>query len=65
MAFDKALLTILACPLCKGKLILNKDNQELVCRFDKLAYPVRENIPILLENESRELTSDELEEIKG
>ncbi|WP_416308600.1 Trm112 family protein [Neptunicella sp. SCSIO 80796] len=65
MAFDKALLTILACPVCKGKLILDKDKQELVCRFDKLAYPVRENIPVLLENEARQLSADELELIKG
>ncbi|MBC3767007.1 Trm112 family protein [Neptunicella marina] len=63
MAFDKSLLTILACPVCKGKLQLSNDN-ELICRFDKLAYPIRDNIPVLLENEARNLSSDELEQIK-
>ncbi len=52
---DKALLEILACPLCKGKLEYDKSKQELICRFDKLAYPVRDGIPVLLENEVRAL----------
>ncbi len=52
---DKALLEILACPLCKGKLEYDKSKQELICRFDKLAYPVRDGIPVLLENEARAL----------
>lgn len=63
MAFDKSLLTILACPVCKGKLQFS-DGNELICRFDKLAYPIRDNIPVLLENEARSLSSDELEQIK-
>lgn len=57
---DKALLEILACPLCKGKLEYDKSKQELICRFDKLAYPVRDGIPVLLENEARPLPPAEV-----
>lgn len=57
---DAKLLEILVCPLCKGKLIYNKELQELVCRFDRLAYPIREGIPVMLEEEARTLTEDEL-----
>ena len=64
MAFDKKLLDILACPACKGKLVYQATESELVCRFDRLAYPIRENIPVLLETESRELSSEDLEKIK-
>ncbi|MGB6976304.1 MAG: Trm112 family protein [Gammaproteobacteria bacterium] len=56
---DKRLLEILACPLCKGKLQYHKETKELVCRFDKLAYPIRDNIPIMLEDQARRLTLDE------
>jgi uncharacterized protein len=48
---DNRLLDILVCPLCKGKLLL-KEN-ELICRFDRLAYPIREGIPVMLEQEAR------------
>ncbi|GAA0355264.1 Trm112 family protein [Bowmanella denitrificans] len=65
MAFDKKLLDILACPVCKGKLLYQAEAAELVCRFDRLAYPVRDNIPVMLENEARSLSLDELESIKG
>jgi len=69
MAFDKKLLDIVACPSCKGKLILttlpNQDCQELVCRFDRLAYPIKDNIPVLLENEARSLSLDELDQVKS
>jgi len=56
---DKKLLEILACPLCKGEVRYVKDKQELVCRFDGLAFPVRDNIPVMLETEARTLTTDE------
>ncbi|MGD8796534.1 MAG: Trm112 family protein, partial [Thiohalophilus sp.] len=46
---DKKLLDILACPVCKGPLVYNKDNQELICKADRLAYPVRDDIPVMLE----------------
>lgn len=60
MALDIKLLDIIACPVCKGKLQYNKLVHELVCRFDKLAYPLEEGIPVLLENRARPLNSDEL-----
>lgn len=63
MAFDKKLLEILACPVCKGKLVYLPEKAELVCRFDRLAYPIRQNIPVLLENEAKELSLDELESV--
>ncbi|KEY91057.1 hypothetical protein CF67_04042 [Candidatus Photodesmus blepharus] len=50
---DHRLLEILACPVCKGKLIFNKENQELICQLDRLAYPVQAGIPVLLEFKAR------------
>lgn len=57
---DKKLLEILACPICKGKLIFQKNSQELICKFDKLAYPIRDDIPVMLEDQARRLTQDEV-----
>ncbi|MFQ3250764.1 Trm112 family protein [Glaciecola sp.] len=65
MAFDKQLLDILACPVCKGKLVLPLEQKELICRFDRLAYPIKDNIPVLIDTEARELTLDELDALKG
>lgn len=56
---DKKLLAILVCPLCKGSLHYNAERQELVCRADALAYPVRDGIPVMLEEEARRLSSEE------
>jgi len=56
---DLKLLEILACPLCKGKLEYRKSSGELICKFDKLAYPIKEGIPVMLENEARHLTFEE------
>jgi len=56
---DKKLLDILVCPLCKGKLIYNKDRQELICKADRLAFPIRDGIPVMLEEEARRLEPDE------
>jgi uncharacterized protein len=56
---DKKLLDILACPLCKSRLIYKKENQELICRADRLAFPIRDDIPVMLEDEARELTMEE------
>ncbi|EKN4038755.1 hypothetical protein NUF99_000663 [Yersinia enterocolitica] len=56
---DHRLLEIVACPVCNGKLCFNKENLELVCKADNLAYPVRDGIPVLLENEARPLSIDE------
>lgn len=60
---DNKLLEILVCPICKGALIYRKQEQELVCRFDRLAYPIRDEIPVMLENEARPIESDELQTI--
>jgi len=57
---DRRLLEVLACPVCKGKLIFSSEQKELICRFDKLAYPIREDIPVMLADEARQLSSDEV-----
>ncbi len=59
---DQKLLSILACPLCKGDLHYNKKGRELVCRFDRLAYPVRDGVPVMLSSEARQISSEELEQ---
>lgn len=59
MAFDIKLMEILACPVCKGKLDYNKEQQELICKFDKLAYAIDKDIPVLLENEARHISGDD------
>jgi uncharacterized protein YbaR (Trm112 family) len=56
---DKKLLDILACPVCKGPLVYDKEKQELICKVDRLAYPIRDDIPVMLEEEARELPADE------
>ncbi len=56
---DSKLLDILACPVCKGPLVLARDSRELVCRADRLAYPVRDGIPVMLEEEARRMNSDD------
>lgn len=56
---DKKLLDILVCPLCKGPLVYRKEVQELVCKADRLAYPIRDDIPVMLEEEARPLEADE------
>ena len=55
MTLDTKLLDILACPLCKGPLQYAKVQQQLVCRADRLAYPIRDGIPVMLEEEARQL----------
>jgi uncharacterized protein YbaR (Trm112 family) len=59
MSIDKNLLQILACPLCKGELLYMEANQELICRFDKLAYPIVDNIPVMLETKARRIMMEE------
>ena len=53
------LIEILACPICKGELIFDSANQELICQFDRVAYPVIDDIPVMLENRARRLGSEE------
>lgn len=52
---DSRLLDILVCPLCKGPLEYDKKAQELICHGDKLAYPIRDDIPIMWADEARVL----------
>lgn len=59
MAFDTKIMEILACPVCKGKLEYKKEQKELVCNFDRLAYPINNDIPVLLESEARRTALDE------
>lgn len=56
---DKTLLEILACPLCKSGVRYNKAKQELICSACRLAYPVRDDIPVMLAEEARQLAADE------
>lgn len=56
---EPRLLEILVCPLCKGKLRHNRDQQELICRPDALAFPIRDGIPVMLESEARTLAPDQ------
>lgn len=56
---DPRLLDILVCPICKGPLEHRKAEQALVCRPCRLAYPIRDGIPVMLEDEARELSADE------
>jgi uncharacterized protein YbaR (Trm112 family) len=61
---DKKLLAILACPLCKGPLHYDQNAAELVCYADGLAFPIRDGIPVMLDNEARQLTLEEKERRK-
>jgi len=56
---DSKLLDILVCPLCKGPLVFHKDRQELVCKPDRLAFGIKDGIPVMLEDEARKLGPDE------
>ncbi|NBU17864.1 MAG: Trm112 family protein [Betaproteobacteria bacterium] len=58
---DIKLLELLVCPVTKGTLDYKRETQELVSRSARLAYPIRDGIPVLLENEARALTDQELE----
>lgn len=54
---EQSLLDILVCPICKGKL--HQQGDELICRFDKLAFPIRDGIPVMLVDEARSLQQGE------
>lgn len=55
---NKRILQILVCPMCKGKLIYQKQKSELVCMFDHLAFPIKDGIPVMIINEARPLAQD-------
>jgi len=56
---DKQLAAMLVCPNCKGQLKLDKEAQELLCTFDGLAFPVRDGVPVMLEQEARKMSEEE------
>lgn len=53
------LLEVLVCPLCKGKLVRQTEQNQLICKVDKIAFPIRDGIPIMLESEATPLTLNE------
>jgi uncharacterized protein YbaR (Trm112 family) len=59
MSVDPRLLEILVCPICKGKLVYRKNEAELICKADRLAYPIKDAIPVMLEEEARKLSPEE------
>ena len=56
---DTRLLEILACPICKGPVVHRRDAHVLVCRADRLAFPIRDGIPVMIEEEARQLAADD------
>ena len=60
---DKKLLDILVCPVTKGPLIYDKEKQELISKSARLAYPIRDGIPVMLEDEARTLSQEEYEKL--
>jgi uncharacterized protein len=62
---DAKLLELLVCPVTKGPLTLSREKNELQSRSARLAYPIRDGIPILLENEARTLSDDEIEAMQS
>lgn len=56
---DKKLLDILVCPICKSPLVYKREAGELICKADRLAYPIRDDIPVMLEEEARRLDIEE------
>ena len=56
---NKNLLALLVCPICKGKLHFDKKQQELICPVDRLAFPIQDDIPVMLEVEARKLDAEE------
>lgn len=62
---DKKLFEILVCPVTKGPLIYNQEKQELISKSARLAYPIRDGIPVMLEEEARTLSSEEIDKLSS
>ncbi len=60
---DPKLLEILVCPLCKSPLIYHKAEKELICKADRLAYAIQDDIPVMLADEARQLSAEEAERL--
>ena len=65
MAVDKKLLAILVCPICKGNLEYDESAAELICQADRLAFPIRDDIPVMLEEEARPVEPEEAERLRA
>lgn len=65
MTLPVNMLAILACPSCKGNLVWNEAKSELICRGEQLAYPVTNGIPALLASAARDVSREELEQLKS
>ena len=65
MALDTKLLEVLVCPVTKASLVYRRERDELWCRASRLAYPIRDDIPVMLESEARELTAEEVEQLRS
>ncbi|WP_256473580.1 Trm112 family protein [Aliidiomarina quisquiliarum] len=63
MSIPANLLSVLACPSCKGKLVWGPDKTTLVCRGEQLAYPVRDGIPAMLAQEAKTLSAEEMKQV--
>ena len=61
---DTKLLDILVCPLCKSPLVYRKAEQELVCKADRLAFRIKDGIPVMLADEARKMTAEEVEQLR-
>ena len=64
MALDPKLLEVLVCPVSKASLTYRREQNELWCRASRLAYPIRDDIPVMLESEARELLQDEVDQLR-
>jgi uncharacterized protein YbaR (Trm112 family) len=60
---DAKLLDILVCPLCKSPLVYQKAAKELICKADRLAYKIEDGIPVMLADEARKLSAEEVERL--
>ena len=61
---DTKLLDILVCPLCKSPLVYRKAEQELVCKADRLAFQIKDGIPVMLADEAREMSAEEVDQLR-
>jgi uncharacterized protein len=61
---DTKLLDILVCPLCKSPLVYRKAEQELVCKADRLAFQIKDGIPVMLADEARKMTVEEVDQLR-
>jgi uncharacterized protein YbaR (Trm112 family) len=61
---DSKLLDILVCPLCKSPLVYRKAEQELVCKADRLAFQIKDGIPVMLADEARKMTAEEVDQLR-